>query len=128
MTFWAAGHNGNDIMSGVYRLNKTGGTGTGNTWSNGLIPGFCIEIQEPHPTSTYTYDVKMPEDVYNNYTGQYLGTTKANYLRELWALHYDPAWASARRPRSRTTTRRRLPRRFGRSSTRRCPCRRRSGM
>ena len=86
MTFWAAGHNGNDIMSGVYRLNKTGGTGTGNTWSNGLIPGFCIEIQEPHPTATYTYDVKMPEDVYNNYTGQYLGTTKANYLRELWAL------------------------------------------
>ena len=56
-TFWAAGHNGNDIMSGVYRLNKTSGTGTGNTWSNGLIPGFCIEIQEPHPTATYTYDV-----------------------------------------------------------------------
>ena len=93
-TFWAAGHNGNDIMSGVYLLNKTSGTGTGNTWSNGLIPGFCIEIQEPHPTATYTYDVRMPEDVYNNYTGQYLGTTKANYLRELWARYYDPAWTS----------------------------------
>ena len=94
MTFWAAGHSGNEIMSGVYQLNKTSGTGTGNTWSNGLIPGFCIEIQEPHPTSTYTYEVKMPEDVYNNYTGQVLGTTKANYLRELWALYYDPTWAS----------------------------------
>ena len=81
-------------MSGVYLLNKTSGTGTGNTWSNGLIPGFCIEIQEPHPTATYTYDVGMPEDVYNNYTGEYLGTTKANYLRELWARYYDPAWAS----------------------------------
>jgi len=93
-TFWAAGHNGNDLMSGVYMLNKTNGTGLGDTWSNGLIPGFCIEIQEPHPTATYTYEVKMPEDVYNNYTGEVLGTTKANYLRELWARYYDPAWTS----------------------------------
>src|SRR5512133_3118966 len=91
-TFWAAGYSGDDIMSGVYLLNKTSGTGTGNAWSNGLIPGFCIEIQEPHPTSTQTYGISMPEDVYNNYTGQTLGTTKANYLRELWALHYDPSW------------------------------------
>lgn len=93
-TFWAAGHSGNDVMAGVYMLNKTDGTGSGNTWGNGLIPGFCIELQEPAPHATYTYDVVMPEDVYNNYTGEVLGTTKANYLRELWARYYDPAWAS----------------------------------
>ena len=92
--FWAAGLDGYDIMAGVYMLNKTGDTGLGSTWPNGLIPGFCVEIQEPHPTATCTYEVKMPEDVYNNYTGEFLGTTKANYLRELWARYYDPAWTS----------------------------------
>lgn len=93
-TFWAAGHNGNDVMAGVYMLNKTSDTGLGNAWHNGLIPGFCIELQEPAPDITYTYGVTMPESVYNDYTGETLGTTKANYLRELWARYYDPAWTS----------------------------------
>lgn len=92
--FWGAGFDGFDAMSGVYMLNKTGSTGTGDTWKNGSIPGFCIELQEPAPKTTRTYGVVMPEDVYNNYTGETLGTTKANYLRELWARYYDPAWAS----------------------------------
>jgi len=92
--FWGAGYDGFDAMSGVYRLNKTGSTGTGDTWKNGLIPGFCIELQEPAPKMTTTYSVVMPEDVYNSYTGETLGTLKANYLRELWARYYDPAWAS----------------------------------
>jgi hypothetical protein len=92
--FWAAGYNGWDAMSGVYMLNKTGSTGSGNTWKNGPIPAFCIELQEPAPKATSTYAVAMPEDVYNSATGQVLGTTKANYLRELWARYYDPAWAS----------------------------------
>ncbi len=92
--FWAAGYNGWDAMSGVYMLNKTSGTGTGNTWSNGPIPAFCIELQEPAPDVTTTYSVGMPEDAYNSATGEVLGTTKANYLRELWARYYDPAWAS----------------------------------
>ncbi|MGE5297047.1 MAG: hypothetical protein ACM3VT_19665, partial [Solirubrobacterales bacterium] len=93
-TFWAAGYNGWDATAGVYMLNKTGGTGTGNAWSNGRIPAFCIELQEPAPAVTTTYSVGMPEDVYNSATGTVLGTTKANYLRELWARYYDPAWAS----------------------------------
>ncbi len=91
-TFWAAGHNGNDVMAGVYMLNKTSDTGLGNTWHNGLIPGFCMELQEPAPSTTLTYGIAMPEDVYNSYTGETLGTTKGNYLRELWARYYDPAW------------------------------------
>jgi hypothetical protein len=92
--FWGAGYEGYDAMSGVYMLNKTGSTGSGDTWRNGQMPGFCIELQEPAPKTTTTYSVAMPEDVYNNYTGETLGTTKANYLRELWARYYDPAWAS----------------------------------
>ena len=93
IVFWGGGHGGSTVAAGVYMLNKTNSTGIGDTWSNGLIPGFCIELHEPAPNTTVTYDVRMPEDVYNGHIGEYLGTTKANYLRELWAKHYDPAWA-----------------------------------
>ncbi len=92
-TFWAAGYDGYDVSAGLYILNKTADTGTGSTWHNGSIPGFCVELHETAPTATYTYDVVMPEDMYNSYTGEYLGTMKANYLRELWARHYDASWA-----------------------------------
>ncbi len=81
--------------AGVYLLNKTADTGIGSTWPNGLVPGFCIELQETAPTSTYTYQVAMPEDAYNSITGQTMGTTKANYIRELWAKYYDNSWAGS---------------------------------
>jgi len=93
-TFWAADSYGDDVMGGVYQLNKTGDTGIGDTWHNGLIPGFCMELHEPPPHSTYTYSVTMPDNVYNSFTGEVLGVTKANYLRELWARYYDPSWAA----------------------------------
>ncbi len=92
-TIWAAGHEGNVAMAGVYMLDKTDGTGIGEIWSNGLIPGFCIELHEPAPQATYTYSVGMPDDTYNSYIGEVLGSEKANYLRELWDSYYDPAWA-----------------------------------
>jgi hypothetical protein len=93
-TFWAAGHSGNVAMAGVYQLDKTGGTGAGNLWASGWVPGFCMELEEPPPSLTHTYAVTMPDNVYSNYLGQTLGTTKANYLRELWGRFYDGAWAS----------------------------------
>lgn len=93
-TFWGAGYMDADVVAGVYLLNKSDGTGSGQTWSNGLIPGFCVELQEPAPPATYTYAVGAPDDLYNTYTGQVLGSAKGNYLRELWATHYDPSWAS----------------------------------
>ena len=93
-TVWGAGYSGAIAMAGVYMLNKTDGTGAGDTWSNGLIPGFCIELHEPAPETMYNYKVGMPDDTYNSYVGDVLGTEKANYLRELWDAHYDPAWAS----------------------------------
>ena len=92
-TFWAAGHNGNVAMAGVYLLNKTDDTGLGQTWSNGLIPGFCMELEEPAPKTTFSYDVTMPDDVYSGTLGEVVGTYKANHLRELWARFYDPSWA-----------------------------------
>ena len=73
---------------------RTADTGIGDIWSNGLMPGFCIELPEPPTEVTFTYSVGMPDDNYNHYLGEVLGTPKANYLRELWAEHYDSAWAS----------------------------------
>ncbi len=93
-TVWGAGHEGNVAMAGVYMLNKTGSTGVGDTWSNGLIPGFCIELHEPAPQVTHTYNVGMPDDTYNSHIDDVVGSAKANYLRELWDTYYDPAWAS----------------------------------
>ena len=93
-TFWAAGYEGAEVYAGVYKLDKTDGTGVGHIWANGPIPGFCIELHEPAPKSTYTYTVTMPDDVYNGFTGAVLGNLKANYLRELWARFYDNAWAT----------------------------------
>lgn len=93
-TFWGAGYAPADVSAGVYMLDKTDSTGVGDTWSNGLIPGFCIELHEPAPQATYTYTVGMPDDAYNSFTGEVLGSVKANYLRELWASYYDPAWAT----------------------------------
>jgi len=93
-TVWGAGYYGAEAGAGVYMLDKTADTGIGNTWPNAKIPGFCIELDEVAPTSTYTYQVMMPEDAFNDINGQAMGTTKANYLRELWAKYYDNAWAA----------------------------------
>jgi hypothetical protein len=93
-TVWGAGYWGAEVGAGVYMLDKTADTGIGNTWPNTRIPGFCIELDETAPTSTHTYQVMMPEDAFNNITGQTMGTTKANYLRELWAKYYDNSWAA----------------------------------
>jgi hypothetical protein len=94
-TFSAAGYDDAEVGAGAYMLNKTADTGIGNTWPNTRIPGFCIELQETAPTSTYTYQVTMPEDAFNSVTGQTLGTAKANYLRELWAKYYDKSWGGS---------------------------------
>ena len=94
-TFWAAGYAGDDIAAGVYQLDKSAGAGAGNTWPNGLLPAFCMEVEEPAPmTGTYTYQVVMPDNAYNGTLGGILGTTKGNYLRELWGRYYDDGWAT----------------------------------
>lgn len=91
-TTWGGGTCGDEVAAGVYTLNKTGDSGSGSTWHNGSIPGFCVELNEAAPTQTTRYYVNMPDNMTVSYTGQTLGTTKANYLRELWGRYYDPAW------------------------------------
>jgi hypothetical protein len=91
---WAVGHEGNYAVAGAYQLSKTGSTGFGDSWKNGAVTGFCMEPQEPLPMLPTTYAVTAVEDAYITFLGGTVGTTKANYLRELWALHYDSSWTS----------------------------------
>jgi hypothetical protein len=92
---WGAGQEGTAMYGGLYMLNKTAGTGQGTTWPNGLIGGLCIELHEPAPASTFTYDVAMPKDAYNSFLEGSIGAGKANYLSELWGRFFKPAWASS---------------------------------
>ena len=94
-TVWGGGSYGDGVDAGVYTLNKTGDSGIGSTWHNGPVSGFCVELNEMAPTETLRYAVGMPDDMIVSYTGGTLGTTKSNYLRELWARYYDPAWAQS---------------------------------
>jgi hypothetical protein len=93
LTVWGGGYSGTNVYGGVYMLNKTASTGDGNLWPNGQIGSFCIELNEYAPSSTIQYDVVMPESVYNSFLVSYMGTAKADYLRELWGRFYLPEWA-----------------------------------
>jgi hypothetical protein len=95
VTTWGGGTYGDEVAAGVYTLNKTSDSGSGSTWHNGSIPGFCVELNEAAPTQTTRYGVSMPDGMTVSYTNQTLGTTKANYLRELWGRYYDPAWSQS---------------------------------
>jgi len=82
-----------DYYTGVYMLEKSAGTGDGNIWANGPLPGFCIEIEEPASGSTRTYGISSVADAYNGLLGETIGAAKADYLSQLWGKYYDPAWA-----------------------------------
>ncbi len=90
---WGGGTSGDAVDAGVYTLNKTGDSGAGGAWRNGPVSGFCVELNEAAPTETLRYAVSMPDDMIVSYTGSALGTTKGNYLRELWARYYNPTWS-----------------------------------
>jgi len=91
---WGGDHYGENVYGGVYMLDKTGGTGQGNIWPDGLLGSLCMELHERAPDSTLKYGVVMPEDAYNSFLGEIIGTTKANYIRELWGRFFDPLWVS----------------------------------
>lgn len=89
---WGGGHNDVRFYGGVYMIDKTAGTGEGNIWPNGEIGSFCIELHQYAPDVTKTYEVVLPEQVYNSFIGELLGTEKADYISELWAAHFDSSW------------------------------------
>ena len=92
---WGGGHDGTKVYGGVYMLDKTAGTGEGNIWPNGEIGGFCIELHQYVPDVTKTYEVVMPEQAYNSFIGEFVGSEKANYISELWAAYFDKTWTES---------------------------------
>ncbi len=89
---WGGGQNGASVYSGVYTLDKDGGTGEGNIWPDGSLGTFCIELNQYVPTEQVKYDVKATENVYNSYLADYIGTDKASYISELWGRFFKPSW------------------------------------
>jgi hypothetical protein len=95
VSVWGGGLSGFHGYAGQYMFDKTGDTGEGSLWSNGLLGAFCIELSQEPSTSTLTYNVVMPEQAQNSTLGGSIGATKADYLQELWGRFYDPAWAAS---------------------------------
>ncbi len=87
---WGGGLNGGTYNTGIYSWTTSGGTGLGT-----LVPGwgFCIELTQG--ANNGPVDVINLKDAPLPPTPLYgtpMGTTKANYIRELWGRDFDPNW------------------------------------
>lgn len=89
---YGGGLSGQQGHAGVYMLEKTASSGAGDIWANGSIGGFCIELEEPAPNATYTYDVVNTPDAYSGFLEEALGAGKADALSELWGRYHNSAW------------------------------------
>jgi hypothetical protein len=103
---WGGGLTNLYARTGIYSWTNAGGTGLGT-----LVPdwGFCIElIQGPyngwHDVIPLNEAPLPPAPLY----GTPMGTTKANFIRELWGRDFDPNWVT-----NPTTTNKRLAEAFG---------------
>jgi hypothetical protein len=85
---WSDAH----AFAGVYMLEKSASSGAGDMWGNGLIGSFCIELEEPAPDHTVTYDVENTSDAYNSVLNRTLGSAKADALSELWGRYHNASW------------------------------------
>jgi hypothetical protein len=85
--------------TGIYSWKNEGYTGLGK-----YVPdsGFCVELVIGAPSGWY--DVISLDDASNGP----MGTTKANYIRELWGRDYNPDWII-----NPTTTNKQMAEAFG---------------
>jgi hypothetical protein len=87
-TVWGGGLSDVTGYTGVYSWTNAGGTGLGTKVPNW---GFCIELtQEPY--NGWQNVIPLNEASLPAAYGTPTGTTKANYIRELWGRDFDPAW------------------------------------
>jgi hypothetical protein len=87
-TVWGGGLSGVTGYTGVYSWTNAGGTGLGT-----LVPnwGFCIELTQGSYNGLQNV-IPLNEAPLPSAYGSPMGTTKANYIRELWGRHFDPSW------------------------------------
>jgi len=89
---WGGGLSGGNYYTGIYSWTNTGGTGWGTYVPNW---GFCIELtqaarngwQDVIPLAEAPLPI-MP------IFGTPMGSTKADYIRELWGRNFDENWIS----------------------------------
>ncbi len=91
---WGGGRSGLYGYGGVYMVDKTNGTNEGNIWSDGLLGVMCMDLPEAASRDIAIYDVIAPKDgpVPVSFLGGPMGTTKADYVRELWGRYFDHSW------------------------------------
>jgi hypothetical protein len=81
---------GGSYYTGIYSW-----TNAGDTLVDAEVPGwgFCIELTQGPYNGLHDVinlnEAPLPE---STTYGTPMGTIKANYIRELWYKHFDPAW------------------------------------
>jgi hypothetical protein len=89
-TIWGGGLSSLTCYTGVYSWTNAGGTDVGTAVPNW---GFCIELtQEPY--TGWQNVLPLNEASLPAAYGTPVGTTKADYIRELWGRDFDPTWTT----------------------------------
>jgi hypothetical protein len=91
---------GGSYYTGIYSWTNMGGTGLGTQVPNW---GFCIELTQG-PYNGWQNLIRLEEAP----ESMAMGTTKANYIRELWGRDFDPTWIT-----NPTTANKQLAEAFG---------------
>jgi hypothetical protein len=104
---FGGGLNGGTYYTGIYSWTNTHAIGT--TGLGTLVPnwGFCIELIQG-PYTGWQSVIPLNEAPMPAAYGTPMGTTKANYIRELWGRHFDPNWVT-----NSTTVNKQLAEAFG---------------
>ena len=103
MTIWGGGRVGRRIRAGMYWINNnaSAATGAGALLPDGLIPVFCIDLEQAIRNGTLEYNVIEVKDASDPGTrpshipgGPAMGADRAKYLSELWGRYFTTASAS----------------------------------
>ena len=94
ITIWGGGLNGITGYGGFYLVDKTAGTGLGESIPNGRLNVFCIELSQLPSSYLRTYDVVAPTSAPVPAPYGKITAAKLEYLSELWGRFYTTASAS----------------------------------
>jgi len=91
LKIWGGGHKNLRTNAGAFLFEKLSDTGEGSYLENGIISGFCVDLEQGLARGEETYEVIMPEA---GPVGGAMGSVKAGYLAELWGRYYDSSWSA----------------------------------
>lgn len=100
MRVWGGGRWNRRIRAGLYWINNdaSAATDVGATLPDGLIPVFCVDLEQGVRSGFLPYDVIPVEQAADPGTyipgGPAMGPKRADYLSELWGRYFTIASAS----------------------------------